>query len=78
MDIARIDSVSDYTLRIRSRESNLINKIKSSLEDIDHGTYGICIMCGEDISIARLHARPVARHGIECKRKMEDTERAAG
>jgi DnaK suppressor protein len=78
VDIAQIDSDRDYMLRIRSRESRLITKIKDSLEDIENGTYGICAMCGEDISIARLHARPVARHCIECKRKMEATERVAG
>ena len=78
LDIAQIDSDRDYTLRIRSRESRLIKKIKESLEDIASGTYGICRMCGEDISIARLTARPVARHCIECKRKMETLERVAG
>lgn len=78
LDIAQLDFDRDYMLRIRGRESRLIGKIKDSLEDIQKGTYGICVICGEEISIARLHARPVARHCIECKRKMEDTERVAG
>ena len=34
--------------------------------------------CGEDIGVKRLKARPVARHCIVCKSKMEETERAAG
>ena len=78
VDIAQLDTDRNYTLRIRSRESRLITKIKDSLEDIEQGTYGICVMCGEEISIARLHARPVARQCIACKRKMEDTERVSG
>jgi DnaK suppressor protein len=78
LDRAALESERDYTLRIRDRESRLIKKIRQSLEDIDNGTYGICQMCGEDISIARLEARPVARHCIECKNKMEALERAAG
>jgi DnaK suppressor protein len=78
VDIAQMDEVRDYTLRIRSRESRLITKIKKSLDDIENGTYGICNMCGEEISIARLEARPVARHCIACKRKMEQLERASG
>ena len=78
LDRATLESERDYTLRIRDRESRLIKKIRQSLEDIDNGTYGICQMCGEDISVARLEARPVARHCIDCKNKMEAHERAAG
>ena len=76
--IAQMDEVRDYTLRIRSRESRMIAKIKKSLEDIENGTDGICNMCGEEISIARLEARPVTRHSIECKRKTEQMERVSG
>lgn len=78
VDIAQMDEARDYTLRIRSRESRLITKIKKSLEDIENGTYGICNLCGEEISIARLKARPVTRHCIECKRKTEQLERVSG
>jgi len=78
VDRAALESERDYTIRIRDRESRLIKKIRQSLEDIDNGTYGICQMCGEDISIRRLQARPVARHCIDCKSRMEKTERAAG
>jgi DnaK suppressor protein len=78
VDRAALESERDYTLRIRDRESRLIRKIKQSLKDIENGTYGICQMCGEDIGIKRLKARPVARHCIVCKSKMEETERAAG
>ena len=78
VDRAMLESERDYTIRIRDRESRLIKKIRQSLKDIDNGPYGICQMCGEDISVKRLKARPVARHCIVCKSKMEETERAAG
>ena len=78
LDRATFESGRNYELRIRDRESRLIRKIKTSLEDIANGTYGICESCGEDISIARLKARPVARHCITCKRKMEAFEKVAG
>jgi DnaK suppressor protein len=78
LDRAALESERDYTLRIRDRESRLIKKIHQSLNDIENGTYGICQMCGEDIGVKRLKARPVARHCIVCKSKMEDNERAAG
>jgi len=78
VDRAALESERDYTIRIRDRESRLIKKIRQSLKDIENGTYGICQMCGEDIAVKRLKARPVARHCIVCKSKMEEVERAAG
>ena len=62
------------TLRLRSRESLLIKKIKSALERIEDGTYGICEVCGENISIKRLMARPVTSKCIECKEMEEKME----
>lgn len=74
-DRASIDEGFTNRLRIRGRESSLIRKIKSSLEDIENGDYGICEDCGKDISIARLNARPVASRCIRCKIKQETRER---
>lgn len=62
------------TLRLKSRESHLIRKIKSALERIEDGTYGICEVCGENISIKRLMARPVTSKCIECKEREEKME----
>jgi DnaK suppressor protein len=78
IDMATIESERAYTLRMRSRESQLIKKIKQSLEDIANGSYGICRRCGKDITVARLKARPVANHCIQCKNKMEQLERVVG
>ena len=65
----------DYTLRIRDREYRLIQKIKTALEKIQDGSFGICENCEEDISFARLQARPVTSYCIHCKSKMEAQER---
>ena len=62
-------------LRIRDRESMLIRKIRKSLADIDEGLYGVCESCGEDIAIERLKARPVTRHCIRCKTRIEAHEK---
>ena len=75
LDQASYDMTRSFNLRIRDRESTLIKKIKQSLKDIENGEYGICEMCGEDISIKRLKARPVARHCIKCKTEMERLEK---
>ena len=78
LDRASYDSERSFQLRIRDRESVLIKKIKNSLEDISNGDYGVCDRCGEEISMKRLVARPVARHCITCKREMETHEKLTG
>ncbi len=78
LDRASFDSERSFQLRIRDRESTLIRKIKNSLLDIQNGTYGICLQCGEEISLKRLEARPVAEHCILCKTEMENRERIFG
>jgi DnaK suppressor protein len=78
LDRATADSVREYTLRVSNRESTLIDKIRRSLNDIENGEYGICEMCGRDIALERLQARPVARHCIKCKTKLEAHEKLTG
>ena len=73
-DRATAESDRAFTLRIRDRERRLISKIRSALQRIDDGSYGICEECGEDISVARLKARPVTRLCINCKAKQEADE----
>ena len=75
LDRAVFDSDRNFTLRIRDRESMLIGKIRKSLEDIEEGVYGVCESCGEDIAIERLKARPVTRHCIRCKTRIEAHEK---
>ena len=78
LDRASFESDRSTALRIRDRESMLINKITKSLEDIDSGEYGICEDCGREIAIARLKARPIARRCIKCKTKQEALEKIMG
>jgi len=64
--------------RIRDRERKLLSKIRSALERIDSGEFGICEACGDDIGEERLKARPVTTLCISCKKKQEAVERARG
>jgi RNA polymerase-binding transcription factor len=75
VDRASLESERGTMLRIRDRESKLIRKIQSALENLDNGDFGICEMCEKEIAIERLKARPVATHCIKCKTKMEVLER---
>jgi DnaK suppressor protein len=77
-DRATAESDRAFTLRIRDRERRLIRKIQAALQRIDDGSYGICEECGEEISIPRLHARPVTRLCINCKARQEADEHLRG
>lgn len=77
-DRATAESDRAFTLRIRDRERRLIRKIQAALQRMSEGTYGICEECGEDISIARLKARPVTRLCINCKARQEEDEHLRG
>ena len=75
LDIASMESNRDFQLRIRDRERVLIRKIKEALDRIEAGEYGLCVICGQEISEKRLLARPVAAHCIDCKTEAEQLER---
>ncbi len=77
-DRASLESERNFMLRIRDRENKLIKKIRSALERIENGTFGVCEECGENISIKRLKARPVTTQCIDCKTKEEASEKALG
>lgn len=74
-DRATQESDRSFELRIRDRERKLINKIREALDRIDNGEFGICELCGEDISEGRLKARPVTTLCIDCKIEEERKEK---
>jgi DnaK suppressor protein len=74
-DRATQESDRSFELRIRDRERKLLNKITEALERIDDGTFGTCDTCGEEISEARLKARPVTTLCIDCKMEEERKEK---
>lgn len=74
-DQASMETDRDFLIRIRDRERNLILKAREALARINDGSYGHCESCGEEISLARLEARPEATLCIDCKTEMEQRER---
>lgn len=77
-DRASLESDRNFELRIRDRERKLIAKMREAIQRIDNGTYGICEMCGGEISEKRLLARPVTTLCIDCKTKQEKMEKLMG
>ena len=65
-------------LRTRDRERKLIRKIEEALVALDNGDYGYCEVCGIEIGVKRLEARPTATLCIDCKTLDEIKERQLG
>lgn len=54
-------------LRARDRERRLLKKIEESLQLLVNKEYGYCEVCGVEIGLRRLEARPTATLCIDCK-----------
>jgi len=77
-DQATAEGDRELLLRMRDRDWKLTGKIREALDRIEDGTYGICEVCGNEISERRLMARPVTTLCIECKTEQEADERRRG
>ena len=65
-------------LRARDRERRLLKKIEESLQILINKEYGYCEVCGVEIGLRRLEARPTATLCIDCKMLDEIKERQQG
>lgn len=77
-DRASQETDMSLELRSRDRERKLIKKIDESIERIDTGDYGYCDVCGVEIGVERLEARPTAELCIDCKTLDEIREKQMG
>ena len=74
-DTATEETDRDVNLRVHEHERLLIRQIDAAIRRIEHGDYGHCVSCGDDISVARLSARPTALQCIDCQTEAERTSR---
>lgn len=65
-------------LRARDRERRLLKKIEESLQLLVNKEYGYCEVCGVEIGLRRLEARPTATLCIDCKMLDEIKEKQKG
>jgi RNA polymerase-binding protein DksA len=59
-DLAVADVAKDDLLQQAGRDSTQLEQVEAALARIDHGTYGICDVCGKEIPKSRLDAVPWA------------------
>ena len=73
----RASSETDWglELRTRDRQRKLTSNIDAALRRIDEGEYGYCQVTGEQISLDRLKARPIATMTVEAQEAHERNEK---
>lgn len=74
-DLASVEVSQIALSKLGDRERKYLKKIDYALAKFEDDSYGICELTGEDIPVARLLARPVARYTVEAQAEIERKER---
>jgi DnaK suppressor protein len=68
------DIQEEIEIALLQMKSETLNRVNEALARLEHGTYGNCYECGDEISQQRLRALPFA---VRCKDCEEEREQAA-
>jgi len=71
LDMTQEAAARDVAVQLLDRESALVRRLRSAIDRIDDGSYGVCLRCEEDIAPKRLKAIPWAELCIECQEKAD-------
>lgn len=67
------DALADLNLTIIDRHIQEIRDIEAASARVKDGSFGICIGCGDEISVERLRAYPTAKRCVRCQQQREKT-----
>lgn len=68
-------SIASVLELLDEQERAEIEAIERALERIDSGTYGVCVVCGEPIALARQRAVPMAETCVTCTATRQEPKR---
>jgi DnaK suppressor protein len=75
-EVSEADVQEDIELALVQLRRETVERIDAALTRLDHGLYGRCTECGDDITTARLRALPFAVRCLDCEETREaDTAR---
>ncbi|MCV2891686.1 RNA polymerase-binding protein DksA [Lentibacter sp. XHP0401] len=74
-DRASEETDRSLELRTRDRQRKLVSKIDAALRRISEGEFGYCEKTGDQISLKRLDARPIATMTLEAQERHERREK---
>lgn len=66
---ANADEEAELQIRLHQTDGRLLRAIEEALARIEQGTYGVCAVCQQPISGARLEAVPWTHLCRECKER---------
>ena len=69
VDQANADAEAELQIHLHKSDGRLLKAIEEALARMRHGTYGVCVVCKEPISKARLEAVPWTHLCRECKER---------
>jgi len=69
IDQANADAEAELQIRLRQTDGRLLRAIEEALDRMRQGTYGVCVVCKQPISKARLEAVPWTHVCRECKER---------
>jgi DnaK suppressor protein len=69
VDWAHADTEAEFQIQRRQSDAHLVRAIEDALARITRGTFGVCEVCKQPISKARLEAVPWTRVCRDCKEK---------
>ncbi|MFP4163816.1 MAG: TraR/DksA family transcriptional regulator [Chitinispirillaceae bacterium] len=74
-DVASLSYGREFSMGLAERQQKYLEQIDDALQRIEEGTYGICKVTGELISVERLEEVPVAKYSVKGKEIMERRKR---
>ena len=66
-DMTRESADRDVVVQILDSESTMVRLLRSAIDRIQDGSYGLCLECEEAIARNRLQALPWAERCIRCQ-----------
>ena len=70
-DLASETFEREKDLALEENLQDMLNKVRTALEKIEAGTYGVCDVCGQGISKYRMEALPFATLCVDCQSRLE-------
>ena len=77
-DQANTAYTREFQFELGNGDRRLLRAVLTALRKLDEGGFGECERCGEPIGEKRLDALPFARYCIDCQRRLEREDKAAG
>jgi RNA polymerase-binding transcription factor len=74
VESSEADIQEDIELALIQMKSETLNKVDDALSRLEHGDYGYCFDCGEEIAEKRLRALPFAVRCKDCEEAREVAE----